>query len=137
MGAPLHLVACVKAKANRPMPAADLYQSAWFKKARAYVEARNAPWFVLSALHGLVDPTEVIAPYDVTLIGMSSHERVAWGQRVIAQFQERQLPGNGEIVILAGEKYRQPLAKWLGERAIVPMRGLGIGEQLSWLKRNT
>ncbi|KAB2681186.1 MULTISPECIES: DUF6884 domain-containing protein [Brucella] len=137
MGAPLHLVACVKAKASHPMPAADLYQSAWFKKARAYVEARNAPWFILSALHGLVDPKVVIAPYDMTLIGMSSHERDAWGQRVIAQLQERQISTNTEIVVLAGEKYRKPLAGWLGDRATVPMRGLGIGEQLSWLKHIT
>lgn len=119
------------------MPAADLYQSAWFKKARAYVEARNAPWFILSALHGLVDPKVVIAPYDMTLIGMSSHERDAWGQRVIAQLQERQISTNTEIVVLAGEKYRKPLAGWLGDRATVPMRGLGIGEQLSWLKHIT
>lgn len=137
MGAPLHLVACVKAKASQPMPAEDLYLSAWFQKARDYVEAKNAPWLVLSALHGLVDPKEVIAPYDLTLNGMSSHERDAWGKRVIAQLQQRQISGEAEIVILAGERYRKPLADWFGERAIVPMRGLGIGEQLSWLKRNT
>lgn len=57
MPAPLHLVACVKAKATSPSQAANLYRSPWFRKARAYVEAQGAPWYILSALHGLVART--------------------------------------------------------------------------------
>lgn len=130
---PLHLVACVKAKASKPMRAADLYQSVWFRKARAYVEARQAPWYVLSALHGIIDPDDLVAPYEQTLATMSVHQRRAWGDRVVAQLIERGHGDDAQIVMLAGVRYRQPISDWLGERAIVPMKGLAIGQQLAWL----
>lgn len=39
-----------------PAPAADLYTSDWFRKARAYAERYADTWFVLSALHGVLAP---------------------------------------------------------------------------------
>jgi hypothetical protein len=133
LSADLHLVACVKAKADRPMAAADLYQSAWFKKARAFVEKREAPWYILSAEYGLVRPDEIIKPYDKTLLKMSAEERRSWGNRVICQLNARGHDGDVKIVVLAGQKYREPISEWLGQRAVVPMQGLGIGRQLAWL----
>jgi hypothetical protein len=35
------LVACVKTKADHPVPAKDLYVSPWFRMARAYAERRS------------------------------------------------------------------------------------------------
>jgi hypothetical protein len=58
----IYLVACVAEKGATAAPARDLYVSAWFKKARAYVERRGATWFVLSAEHGLLDPGASIRP---------------------------------------------------------------------------
>lgn len=131
----LHLVACVKEKASQPMPAADLYRSVWFRKARAFVERREAPWLVLSAMHGIIDPDDIIAPYDQTLITMRAYERRAWGTRVVEQLIERGYDDGAPIVILAGARYRDPITGWIGDRAIVPMQGLAIGQQLAWLTR--
>lgn len=133
----LHLLACVKEKAAQPMPAADLYRSVWFRKARAFVEAKHAPWLILSALHGVVDPEDVIAPYEQTLMTMRAAERRAWGERVVTQLLERSYEDGGRVVILAGAMYREPISRWLGDRASVPMRGLAIGEQLAWLTNAT
>jgi hypothetical protein len=127
----VHLVSCVGLKAPGACCARDLYRSPWFLKARAYVEAAGGPWFILSAAHGLVRPDEVIAPYDCTLNAMHAPARRAWGARVVAQLRDV-LPSSGEVVLLAGERYRAPLLAHLGDRAQVPMRGLGIGEQLQW-----
>lgn len=132
MSAPVHLVACVGQKRETPARARDLYQSDWFRKARAYVEAQGGRWFILSALHGLVPPGRVIDPYNVTLADMSAAERRAWGERVAAQLAEKIGPRT-RVVILAGRLYRDPLATWTGNRATVPMEGLGIGEQKAWL----
>jgi hypothetical protein len=128
---PVHLVSCVGLKAAGPCAARDLYRSQWFRKARAYVEAAGGPWWILSAAHGLVAPDEVIAPYECTLNAMHAPARRQWGARVVAQLCEA-LPSSGAVVLLAGERYRAPLLDHLGERAQVPMRGLGIGEQLAW-----
>lgn len=46
---------------------------------------------------------------------------MAWGERVIRQLVERGHVGSTPIVPLAGARYSQPLADWLGAWAIVPM----------------
>src|SRR5213594_2732430 len=95
------------------------------------------PWFILSAEHGLVAPETTIAPYGKTLKTLSMHERRAWGQRVITQM-ESTLPDAERVVILAGIPYREFLMDYLRRRfhrVEIPMEGLRIGEQLSWLGR--
>lgn len=129
---PVHLVACVGQKGDRPAPARDLYRSDWFRKARAYVTLQGGRWFILSALHGVVRPTQRIAPYDLTLGCMSAADRRAWGERVSEQLAAVIGP-HTPVVILAGRFYRAPIAAWAGDRATVPMQGLGIGEQKAWL----
>ena len=78
----VYLVSCVGTKQTHTSPARYLYTSPWFVKARRYVEARSGEWFILSAEHGLIDPDQVIAPYERTLNKMKKADRVAWGQGV-------------------------------------------------------
>ncbi len=132
----LYLVSCVGKKGNCPVPAKDLYRSTWFKLARAWVEREAAPWFILSAKHGLLDPDAVIAPYDETLNNMSVAARRDWAERVKSQLA-KSLPNVEEVVILAGRRYRENIEKHLRAcftSVVVPMEGLRIGEQLRWLK---
>jgi hypothetical protein len=92
-------------------------------------------WFILSAQHGLISPETVIAPYNKTLNAMGAAELQAWAERVRRQM-ESQLPDADEIVILAGQRYRENLLPWLRQnfsKVSVPMEGLRIGRQLSWL----
>lgn len=129
------LVSCVAKKKPVPAPAADLYLSDWFCKARAFVAAQGGLWFILSAKHGLLAPDEMIAPYDLTLNKMSAQERRAWAEKVKRQM-DAHLPDADKVVILAGEKYRAHLMPYLEARFAyieIPMKGLKIGEQLSWL----
>ena len=131
----IHLIACCSSKRAGPAPARDLYTSDLFRKSVAYVEAIGAPWVVLSALHGIVMPDAVLAPYDVTLLSMSREQRRCWGEMAadaLWRFDCR------EFVFLAGATYRQPMMDaqiWRarGYRATAPMQGLGIGEQKAWL----
>lgn len=134
MTRPVHLVACVGQKLDHPARADHLYQSDWFRKARTYVAMQGGRWFILSALHGLVAPSRVIEPYNVTLANMTAQERRAWGVRVSVQLAE-QIGARTPVVILAGRLYRDPLTQWAGTRATVPMEGLGIGQQKAWLGR--
>ena len=132
--AAVYLVSCAAQKAAQRERAADLYQSDWFRKARAYVEAIGCRWFILSAEHGLLDPGAHIDPYDTTLAMMSTAERRLWGTRVADQL-DKALGADyaGEIVFLAGKHYRAPLLDYAGKRARAPMIGLGIGQQKAWL----
>ncbi len=95
------------------------------------------PWFILSAEHGLVDPDAVIAPYEKTLNTMSSPARREWADRVFSQLCGA-APDARSVTFLAGARYRAFLAERLRATGItveVPMEGLRIGEQLSWLAR--
>jgi hypothetical protein len=128
----------VKEKVDRRAPARELYVSDWFTKAIAFVESSGMPWFILSAEYGLVEHDMIIAPYERTLSKQSSAERHAWAQKVIAQM-ELALPNVDQVVLLAGIKYREFLIDYLTKRYTnvhLPMRGLKIGEQLSWLSRH-
>jgi len=129
------LVSCVGQKADSARPAKDLYLSDWFVKARQYVEVAGGPWFILSAEHGLIDPEVVIGPYEKTLNTMGVAARRAWARKMIEQMETR-LPACEEIVVLAGMRYREFLMDYLQrrcKRVRVPLEGLRIGEQLSWL----
>ena len=130
----IHLVSCVAKKQTGTVAAKDLYISPWFRLARRYVERSGGPWFILSAKYELLEPDRPIPPYDETLI--KAADRRAWAQRVKSQMDSR-LPEANEVEILAGVRYRQYLEAYLSNRfpsVRVPMRGLRIGEQLSWLK---
>lgn len=129
------LISCASRKRPDAAEAKELYDSILFTKSREYVEQRCDFWFILSAKYGLVEPTEIIEPYDETLNRKSRQQRVEWADRVWAVLRQRLKPDD-HITILAGEKYRENLMERItryGCHIDVPMNGLGIGRQLKWL----
>lgn len=131
-------MSCVSKKAEYPCRARDLYESDLFRKARAYVEQFNQPWFILSAEYGLVNPDAIIAPYDRTLNTMSIKERRRWADGVSGALVKF-VPDHHIVTFLAGHRYREFLTDDLRQRGVkvdVPMEGLRIGEQLSWLRKH-
>lgn len=65
------VIACCRAKLDRPAAARDLYTGSTFRSALAAAESGHfgpdARVLVMSAKHGLVDPAAVLDPYDVTI----------------------------------------------------------------------
>jgi hypothetical protein len=130
------LVSCVKSKQPSPAPAKDLYTSALFRGMRGFAEANADAWYVLSAEHGLLDPDHVTAPYERTLNKMVKAAREECAERVRGQLAAV-LPPRAEVIVLAGERYREGLVSFLegrGHRVSIPMEGLPFGRQLQWLK---
>jgi len=135
----IYLVSCVSQKRRQTCAARDLYISDWFVKARRYAEASGCSWFILSAEYGLVPPDQVVAPYERTLNTMGVAKRRAWAEQVAHQLVEV-IPDMSHVVFLAGERYREFLSQHLASRGVtvsIPMAGLRIGEQLSWLAQNS
>lgn len=129
----LVLVACCGPKLKGLHPAGDIYQSDLFIKSKAFALREGDAWAIISAKHGIVWPETTIEDYDVTLNTMPASERVSWGNMVRAQLKNWK--GN-RVILLAGNKYCEWVGdEWMTER---PMEGLGIGQQLAWLKnKNT
>lgn len=124
------LVACAAGKAGDASPAQDLYDSDLFRKSRAWCERNCDRWYILSARYGLVEPEQILAPYNETLNDKTAADRRFWGEKVVSQLGSLR---RKKFILLAGEHYAAPLALLNADR---PLRGLGIGQQLAWLKKH-
>lgn len=145
----LLIIGCGKTKRNTAAPAKDLYTGQLFRAARRYAEARNTPWLIASAKHGLVDPDVVLEPYDQRL-GGSANEYRRWGllcQAGLAGFLVqhpdwmvltpsgyRFLAEDVRFELLLGAEYAKPLREFtaIRDRDIEPLAGLSIGQRLQW-----
>lgn len=133
------LVGCVKEKATSAKPARDLYVSTLFHGRRAYVERSCDEWWILSAKHGLLNPEEVVEPYDQTLKEVGTAARRLWSLKVLEALVERVVPTSHDIIeVHAGAEYRDyglvHGLRRLGCRIMNPTEGLVFGEQLAFYK---
>ena len=133
------LLALAGAQLRRPAPARELCTSTWFRLARGYAESQACPWLLLSAKYGLVNPTEVISPYQLDVTNMGVRQRLSWAER-IGDEARRKLPYSEQITLVAGSKYCECLLPYLSELAehvYMPLAGLSVGFQCGWLRCHT
>lgn len=125
-------VACCSTKLPRMAPAHRLYRSPLFLASVAYLKRHwigpGGEWAILSAKHGLVMPTEVLAPYDLALRDLTGAEHAAWCRRTGDQVATR-WPGM-KFVVLAGKLYCGATENL---EACYPLAGLGMGKRLQFL----
>lgn len=130
------VVACGKAKQPNPAPARELYTSGLFEISARFVQAYTDEWFILSALHGVLEPGTVIAPYERSLARMTPEARRNWRRKVAEQIASRY---GAETVFLtpAGKLYRAALPP---HRTICPwdtMADMRFGKQMRWMLEQT
>lgn len=150
------LVGCSATKLDRPAAAADLYASPLFSKSLSYALHLQPPErvFIASAKHGLVRPTtDVIAPYDETLVGHGREARERWADGILLAL-ERAMPYRFDparrpppdsvpslralnVVLLMGKIYADVIRENapVGWTFVEPLRGLEIGQRLRWLNQ--
>lgn len=129
------LISCVKSKSDKNCTAKDMYISDLFKKMYVYAKVRAKKVFILSAKYGLLKEDDIISPYQKTLKDMSIKERKVWSYNVIMSLKKECDLSNDKFLILAGTKYREFICKKI-KNYDVPLKGLGIGKQLEYLKKN-
>lgn len=145
------LVGCgSKKKASGVHQAKDLYTSTYFELKRQYAEAvtpsdniggvRQAHnWWIVSAEHGVLHPTDEIEPYDTTMEDLTEYEKGRWVEEVKGSLKAALSIYNPEleVVLLAGQEYAD-LIEIPDYRAGTVRRPLqqcsGIGKQMQWLK---
>ena len=129
-------VGCGKKKKHAPCKAKEMYIGNLFKAAYKYAEQQGGKIYILSAKYGLLDPEEVIEPYNVTLAGSTKTEQKKWAAKVYKQCVAQHIDFNEPVMFLCGESYRKYLMQVFREWS-VPLLHLGLGEQISWLKKHT
>lgn len=131
------LVACAGKKLGFEARASEIYISDLFTKSKHFAELYCDEWYILSAKHHLLKPSDAVSPYDLTLNTLNRGKLDDWAAKVISQL--RQFTSRGDhVTILAGERYRENVVGWLeahGCFVSVPLKGLGIGRQLQLLGR--
>lgn len=132
----MYLVGCVKRKLGRPAQAREMYVSALFRGRRSFVEATQRPWFILSAKYGLLEPDEVIEPYDRSMDDLPAAERVGLMRAAVHKLEARVGELAGRVIeVHAGAKYVAPLSVALfGKGATLVSRTahLRMGEPVAW-----
>ena len=130
MGCQMRRVAVLAPARRRPSvpaPAAELYASPLFRAAMAHCRGRYDAVYIISPLHDLLLPEQVIAPYDVNLNDRPPAARAAWGAAVSAELRRREPAA--AFFLHAGRKY----SRWLDlPGAVDVLAGLGIGRRLQW-----
>lgn len=130
------LISCVSSKLPSKAKAKNLYISPLFRYNLKYSKLLNPDkTFILSAEHGLLDLKKEIEPYNKTLNKMPSKEVKEWADNVIHQLKKISDLKKDEFIFLAGENYRKYLIPHIKHYKI-PLKGLGIGKQLKFLKEN-
>jgi hypothetical protein len=131
------LMSCVSQKLSHKARAKELYISPLFKLTLKYANSlKPDKIFILSAKHGLISLDEEIEPYNLTLNNLKEQERKEWAEKVLINLKQQADLKEDEFIFLAGEKYRKHLLPHLTNYKI-PMKGLGIGKQLQFLKNAT
>jgi hypothetical protein len=131
------LISCASKKLSEKAKARDLYSSNLFKLNLKYAQSLNPDKiFILSAKYGLLSLDKEIEPYNQTLNTMPNEEIKQWASRVIEQLSLVSDLKKDEFVFLAGEKYRKYLIPEI-ENYKIPLKSLGIGKQLKYLKEKT
>lgn len=131
----IYLISCSKTKLTARTQAKNMYTSELFKTSYNYALLNNGDVFILSAKHGLLEPSDIIDPYDNTMNGKDRDEKVSWSRSVLGTLISKRI--EGAVVILAGKNYYQylkPMLESSGYIVELPLDGLGIGQRLKYMK---
>jgi len=130
-------VSCTKSKTEYACTAEELYSpSTLFTYASAYCRENYDKWFILSAKHGVLSPTDFLSPYEQTLNGAKKEIRQKWAKEVVTQIYEY-TKLEDELFFHTPANYCEfiiPLLEQKGYLIRRPLKGLPIGKQLGWYK---
>lgn len=128
-------LSCTKSKADHRCKAEEMYsESALFKLCLKYAKTltENKNIFILSAKHHVLRLSDVITPYQKTLLDMSAEQCQEWAEECKKQMKEKGISFGKKAVFLTGEKYYKYLEGTFSQEEL-PLEGKPIGKSLEWL----
>ena len=124
------LIACGATKLDHPAPASEIYTGSLTRAAIRHAIATGLPWYIVSAMHGLVDPAQVLEPYNVSIADLDRDYRPIWARQVAGRLALLH-PACSVVEAHLGESYLRALRPFLPP-VEDPLQGLGIGHRLRW-----
>lgn len=158
--ATIALIGCGKQKRSIALPARELYTGPLFTACREWAEAHTDGYYIASAKHLILDPDQVIEPYDQSLQDLDADSRRWRARQIQLQFRSRRRTfctfakgrdgfieaiDRPRVILLAGRAYLfgfYEMRDWERARGRdsysfeTPLTGKGIGQQLAWLRQS-
>lgn len=139
------LIGCGAAKNPGKLPAKDKYSSNYFGLKWDYGDVVCDEQRIVSANYGLLEPTDMIHDYDLTIDDLDDQQRSEWiddvNTAILGAVRNNDID---EVHVLLGSDYRDALSftfeklEERGVKLVYPFEGTsGIGEQMSRLKELT
>ena len=126
-------ISCVKTKLPYEEMAKNLYCSNYFKTCYKYAQFLNpAHIYILSAKYGLLEPEDVICPYEMTLNNFSLEQKKEWAKFVKAQMKDKNIDFNQKAIFLCGNNYSVFLKQAFVEYE-TPLCNMGFGKQIKYM----
>jgi hypothetical protein len=132
------LISCGKHKQLVRAPAAKLYTSPRFQLSVALPSRLGFSFSLLSAKHGLLEPNELVDPYDSSLATLTRDERRIWAERVLTQLLNAHKDVR-RFVLLLDDDYRDDLAPLLIQRKfelIEPLSNFERSGRISFIRHS-
>lgn len=115
---------CSAKKRNYKTKASDLYQGQLFKKVKKFARSNNFDFKIISAKYGLLNPYDIIEPYDKTI---SSKKDIFSLQKLVLPKFKNFLHLYDFIIVIMSFKYREiiNIANYSNVFYLVDQRGIG------------
>ncbi len=125
----LLLIPCGKEKEQIAKPARELYRGNIFKASLNFAIRQNMPFAILSAKYGVVQPEEILSPYEIMIKTQSEEYRLSWANDIKSKL-------NGfNLFSICGAEYELPLLR-VGVKLVSYLNGFTQGYRLKALTEN-
>jgi len=114
-----------------------MYTSPRFRLSQLLADRLNLQYFIVSAKHGLLVPSQKIEPYELNLGSFNNEQRVAWARDVLNQMLSTFKEAN-HVILLADDEYAAPLKDAFQQKNISvlrPLEGFAKETRLALLKQ--
>lgn len=129
-------ISCVKQKVDHKTQAQYLYKSDLFSKQLKYAQqlaTKDDHIYILSAKYGVLELTDTISPYELTLNNMGKLERKKWAAKCYRQLKRKNIDFKDKAIFLTGNSYHEYLSQLFTDK-VFPLGNLPFGMRLQKLK---
>lgn len=130
-------LSCTKEKKNKRCKAIEMYsESDLYSKCLEYAKKlKYDKLYILSAKHHVLEPDDIISPYNVTLNDFSIEQKKQWTDKVIKILKEKNINFDEKVYFLCGDSYIEFLKKYFTNYECVFEDKGGIGDIMHWLDK--
>lgn len=128
------LISCGKAKLTTKSRAEDLYTGQFFKINLVYAKKHYDIVYILSAKHNLLELSDIIELYDLTLKDKPKSYRQFWSIKTAKQLNAI-LKDEDELFVLAGKSYIEYVLPQINNKKTLLFQNMGMAYKMQAMRK--